>query len=82
MMACASPAFADRAETLSTLQYANRVKKIRNRATANREVLLESAGTDAAALQARVRQLEAELDVMRRRQRPVSGLELEGWDVG
>ena len=72
MVACVSPSLADRAESLSTLQYANRVKKIRNRATANREVLLESAGSDATALQARVRQLEQELAATRRRQRPVS----------
>lgn len=62
MIACVSPDESDLTETLSTFTYAARAKEIKNHVKVNKDI----GSTLASQLQARIVELEAELE--RRRQ--------------
>ena len=56
MIACVSPNDGDSSETLNTLQYANRAKKINNKVVVNQD----KSGKQNAELRARIAVLEKE----------------------
>jgi hypothetical protein len=60
MIACISPAYSDLAETLTTLQYANRAQRIKSKVVKN---LIQTDDVDSLKL--RIKSLETELELMK-----------------
>ena len=68
MICCVSPASMNSAETLSSLRFAERTKKIQNRATINRDPKLArivQLTEENQTLKAKIEILEHELQVMK-----------------